>query len=48
MAYTPDYTQDDLTSSVIDGIVTFVIVLAGFASLIALVFLYKWGKNKVM
>jgi hypothetical protein len=46
MAYNATYTNDDLTESVIDGIVTFIIVVAGFASLIALVFLYNWVKKQ--
>ncbi len=46
MAYTPDYTEADLTEASIDGIAKFVIVAAGFVGLMVLVFLATWGVKK--
>lgn len=46
MAYTPVYSSDDVTAATIDGIVKFVIVIAGFATLIGLVMLYGYFKKK--
>lgn len=43
MAYTPDYTEGDLTSATIDGIGKFVITAGSFAGLIALVVLLVLG-----
>jgi len=47
MAYTADYTEEDLTEASIDGIAKFVIVGASFAGLIALVVLVTWGVKRL-
>ena len=46
MVYTAEYGADDITNASIDGVVKFIIVIAGFASLIALVFLLGWFTKK--
>lgn len=45
MAYTPDYTEGDLSSSIIDTIVKVIITVSTFATLIVLVLLFKWLKK---
>ena len=47
MAYTPDYSSDDLVSSIFDGLAKGVIVVGSMAGLVALVVLYKWGKRNI-
>lgn len=47
MAYTPDYEEGDLSNSVIDVIVTALIVIGQFATIVVLVWLYNWVKKKV-
>jgi len=47
MAYSPDYTESDVTAATIDGAGKFVIVFAGFAGIIALVLLAGWGYGRL-
>jgi hypothetical protein len=47
MVYVQQYSADDVTGASIDGVVKFVIVLASFAALIALVFVILYFKKKV-
>ena len=49
MAYngTPEYTADDVTNATIDGVTKFIIVIVGFASLIALTVLAIWARKRV-
>ena len=47
MAYTNEFTSADLSTLTIDGLVTFGVALAGFATIIGLIFVYKLiKKNK--
>ncbi|MCJ7768166.1 hypothetical protein MUP79_07225 [Candidatus Bathyarchaeota archaeon] len=45
MAYTPDYTEGNLSDSIIDTIVKVVITVSTFATLIVLIMLYGWLKG---
>ena len=47
MAYTADYTESDLSNSVIDTIVAAIIVVGQFVTIIVLIFLYNWMKKRV-
>ena len=47
MAYTPDYTEADLSSSLIDVIVKAVITVGIFATLIVLLLMWNWMKKKL-
>lgn len=47
MAYTADYSESDISSSVIDIIVKIVLTVGLFATIIVLLFLYTFLKNKV-
>jgi hypothetical protein len=47
MAYTPDYTADDLSSVTIDGIVKIFVAIVSFATLVGLILLYGWLKKKM-
>jgi hypothetical protein len=47
MAYTPDYSEADISSSVIDIIVKIVLTVGLFATIIVLLFLYSFLKNRV-
>ena len=45
--YVQQYEAEDMTDATIDGVVKFVIVIASFAGLIALMYLFVWGKKKL-
>lgn len=47
MAYTPEYDTSDMTASIFDGIVVFILTLAAFASLIVIGLIWKMGKKAV-
>lgn len=47
MAYTPDYSEGDLSASVIDVIVKIFIGVGVFAFLIVLVLLVNWARTRV-
>jgi hypothetical protein len=47
MAYTPDYTSDDVSNAATSGITKGFIVAGSFAGLIVLVLLYGWFKKKM-
>lgn len=47
MAYVPDYTEGDLSSSIIDIIVKIIITVGIFATLIVLVFMFAFLKRKL-
>lgn len=47
MAYSPDYDTNDMTASIFDGIVIFIITIGAFASLILIGMLWKAGKKAV-
>lgn len=46
IAYNATYTTDDVTEAAIDGVVKFVIAIAGLAALIGLVFIATWVMKK--
>jgi hypothetical protein len=46
MSYNATYNTDDVSEATIDGVVKFVIAIAGFATLIGLVILYGYAKKK--
>lgn len=46
MAYVPDYTSDDMSNSIIDVLVTVILILGSFAAIIALVLLAKFLSGK--
>jgi hypothetical protein len=48
MAYNTTYSADDISEATIDGVVKFVIAIAGFATLIGLVMLYGYFKKKAL
>lgn len=47
MAYTPDYSADDLSAVTIDGVVKVFVALVSFATLIGLILLYGWLRKKM-
>jgi hypothetical protein len=47
MAYSPDYTSDDLSSIVIDGLGKFGVAIIAFIALVALVVLYAWFRKRM-
>lgn len=47
MAYTPDYTESDLSNSIIDTIVKVIITVSTFATLIVLIMLFNWMKKQM-
>lgn len=47
MVYVADYTETDISSSVIDIIVKIVLTVGLFATIIVLLFLYTFLKNRV-
>jgi hypothetical protein len=47
MAYSATYSADDVSGATIDGVVKFVIAIAGFATLIGLIILYGWFRKKM-
>lgn len=46
MAYTANYTSDDMSTIVIDGLAKIAVAVVGFATLIGLAILYKWMRSK--
>lgn len=46
MAYTPDYSEGDLSSSVIDIIVKGIVTLGLFATIIVLILLWGFLKKR--
>jgi hypothetical protein len=47
MAYTPDYTESDMSASIIDTVVKVLILFGTFATLIVLIMLFVWVKKKI-
>jgi len=47
MAYTPDYSEGDLSSSIIDIIVKVILTVGIFATLIVLLLIYNFAKKKL-
>lgn len=47
MAYTPDYTEGDLSASVVDTIVKAIIVVGTFITIIMLVFIWNFLKKRL-
>lgn len=47
MAYTPEYSESDLSASIIDTIVKAIIVVGIFTTLIVLVLLWGWLKKRM-
>ena len=47
MAYTPDYTSEDLSAVTIDGIVKIFVAIVSFATLVGLILLYGWLRKKM-
>jgi len=47
MAYTPDYTESDLSSGIIDLIVKIILAVGIFTTLIVLILIFKYLKKKV-
>lgn len=47
MAYTPDYTEADLSSSIIDIIVKVILTVGIFATLIVLLYMFSYLKKKL-
>jgi len=46
MAYTPDYTADDVAPIVIDGLGVILITVIAFAGIVALILLWRWVRGK--
>ena len=47
MAYTPDYTEGDLSSSIVDIIVKVVLTVGTFITIIVLLMMYSYLKKKL-
>ena len=47
MAYTPDYTESDLSSSIVDVIVKVILVVGTFITIIVLLMIWKFLKKQV-
>ncbi len=47
MAYTPDYTEADLSSSIVDIIVKIILVVGTFITIIVLLMIWKVVKKQV-
>jgi len=47
MAYSPDYTESDLSASTIDIIVKVILTIGTFATLIVLVYMFAFLKRKI-
>ena len=47
MAYTPDYTESDLSASIVDIIVKGILVFGTFITIIILLFVWKTVKKQV-
>lgn len=46
MTYSADYDTDDMTASIFDGLVVFIITVASFSALIVIGILYKMAKKR--
>jgi len=46
MAYTAEYTEGDLSASVIDTVIKVFIIIGQFITLIVILLLYNWMKKK--
>lgn len=47
MAYTPDYTDEDISPIAIDGLAAFAVVFVQLATVVALVVLFVWLKKRM-
>lgn len=47
MVYTPDYSEGDLSSSIVDIIVKVILTIGTFITIIMLVLIYNFLKKKV-
>ena len=47
MAYTPDYTEGDLSSSIVDIIVKVIVTVGIFTTIIVLLFVWGYLKKRV-
>ena len=47
MTYTPDYSEGDLSSSIIDIIVKVIVTIGIFTTIIVLLFIWGYLKKKV-
>jgi len=47
MAYTPDYTESDLSAGIVDTIVKVILVIGTFITVIVLVFIYGFLRKKL-
>jgi len=47
MAYTPDYTDDDISPIAIDGLAAFGVVFVQLATVIALIVMFVWVKKRM-
>jgi len=46
MAYVPEYTAGDMSASIINTLVTIVLVVGAFAAIVALVLLWRFLTGK--
>jgi len=47
MAYSPDYDTSDMTSSIFDGLVIFILTIASFSALIVIILIWKMAKKQL-
>jgi len=47
MAYTPDYTESDLSASIVDTIVKVILVVGTFITIIVLVMIWNFLKKRL-
>ena len=47
MAYTPEYTESDLSASIVDIIVKVILVVGTFITIIVLVFIWRMLKKQI-
>ena len=47
MAYTPDYAEGDLSSSVVDIIVKGILTVGTFVTIIVLIMIYNYVRRKL-
>lgn len=47
MAYTPSYTDSDISGAAIDGVVKILIAFSSLATLVGLIFLFGWMRKHV-
>jgi len=46
MVYSADYSTEDMTASIFDGLVVFIVTIASFSALIVIGLLYKMAKKR--